>query len=78
MMMNGFAWWWIFPLGGVILGVLGVILVFRTGKRLPQRSVESPHGPLAVARERYARGKISKPEFEQLVQDLLHTDPNEP
>ncbi len=50
MMMNDFAWWWIFPLGGVILGVLGVVLVFRTSRRLPQRSVESPHDPLAVAR----------------------------
>ena len=32
-----------------------------------------PHTPLDIARERYARGEISRDEFEQMKRDLEET-----
>lgn len=69
---DGIGWWmafggiWmiIFWVGFIALVVWGII-------KLSQRDGSTPrHSPLDVAKERYAKGEISKEEFEQLKKDL--------
>ena len=63
-MMFGGGWMfilWIFLIAFIIWGVI----------KLTQRGgSESKRDPLDIAKERYARGEISKEEFEQLKRDL--------
>ena len=74
MMMGEFGYWWLFPIGGVLGGAM--VAWFLEGH--PHRSSTLlSQDPLAVARERYAQGLISKSELDQLVQDLLNMDPHE-
>lgn len=63
----GSGWWVMMPLGmllfwGLIVGV--AVWAFRqfTGRR--------GEDPLEIVRQRYARGEISREEYEQLRQDL--------
>ncbi len=64
---------WLMPIGmvlmvafwGVVIG-LGVWLI----SRWVRGSGSDGNGALALARERYARGEISKEEFERLRRDL--------
>ncbi len=71
-MHEGMGWWMVF--GGVWMVIFwgGLIALTVWGiTRLSRREDSSPkHDPLDVARERYARGEISKKEFEQLKKDL--------
>ena len=68
----GMGWWWIFGgvwmvvfWGGLIaLIVWGITKLVRRGDSVPK------HDPLGVAKERYAKGEISREEFEQLRKDL--------
>ena len=69
---DGMGWWMIF--GGVWMfifwGVLIALVVWGIS-RLTRRSGSSPrHYPLDTAKERYAKGEISKKEFEQIKKDL--------
>ena len=51
--------------GGLIaLIVWGITRLIRRGESAPKRD------PLDVAKERYAKGEISREEFEQLKKDL--------
>lgn len=69
---DGMGWWmafgglWmlIFWVGLVVLIVWGVTKLSRRDGSTPRRS------PLDVAKERYAKGEISREEFEQLKKDL--------
>ena len=71
-MHEGMGWWMVF--GGVwmILFWGGLIALVVWGvSRLSRRSDSRPeHDSLAIAKERYARGELSKKEFEQLKKDL--------
>jgi putative membrane protein len=71
-MHEGMGWWMVF--GGVWMVIFwgGLIALTVWGiTRLNRRDDSSPkHDPLDIARERYARGEISKKEFEQLKKDL--------
>ncbi|PSR21063.1 MAG: SHOCT domain-containing protein [Sulfobacillus thermosulfidooxidans] len=69
-------WGWVFPLFGMVMMVLvGWALVTRVVNGHQWGSSNGPPpNPLDLARERYAQGLISKPEFERLVEDLLHTE----
>jgi len=68
----GMGWWWVFGglwmvifWGGLIALIVWVITkLVRRGDSAPKRD------PLDVAKERYAKGEISKEEFEQLKKDL--------
>ena len=77
---GGGGWWWVVPVTGMLMmaGVIGVVLprILRQSSHVTNEK-PSPD-PLAVARERYAEGRISKSEFDDLVQVLLKTeeDPN--
>ena len=71
-MHEGIGWWMVFGgvwmimfWGGIIaLVVWGITKLSRRTGYLPK------HDALDIARERYARGEISRKEFEQLKKDL--------
>ena len=63
-MLFGGLWMFIFWGGLIALIVWGVIKLSR------RNSSTSKSSPLDVAKERYARGEISREEFEQLKKDL--------
>ncbi len=71
-MHEGMGWWMVF--GGVWMvifwGGLIALTVWGITKLNRRNSSSSKHDPLDIAKERYARGEISKKEFEQLKKDL--------
>ena len=68
----GFPWGlhWIFPLLVVALIAWAVIVLTRSvaGRREPEG--DGTQRALAIVKERYARGEISREEFETLRKDL--------
>lgn len=65
-------WWMLF--GGIWMIVFwgGLIALVVWGvRRLTGRTCPvSHHDPLEIAKQRYARGEITKAEFEQIKKDL--------
>ena len=69
---------WCAPFGGIgmifvwiaLIGLVvwGVIALTRRGGA--GSDISEKHRPLDIARERYAKGEISKDEFEQIKMDL--------
>jgi len=64
------------PWGWILIVILVVILIYalavRPGQHPPSPSSES-HGeetPLDILKKRYARGEISREDFEQMKKDL--------
>ncbi len=70
MMWDG--WWWAF--GGVpmILLWIGIIvlIVWVVMKIAKSSGTESKSNAFDIAKERYAKGEISKEEFDQIKKDL--------
>ncbi len=69
-MWGGGMWFgWIFWL--IIIGVIVWLLINQSGKNRIQNQV-NPHleSPLDILKKRYAKGEISKEQFEQMKQDL--------
>lgn len=71
-MMNGNDWgWWgmAMMLFWAVLLIVVVIVVFRL---LKNHEIGTTHktDPLDIAKERYAKGEITKDQFEQLRKDL--------
>jgi len=71
-MHEGGGWWMVF--GGLWMlffwgGLIALIVwgISRLTRRSPSNGKESP---LDIARERYARGEISREQFEQIKKDL--------
>ena len=69
---DGMGWWMIF--GGLWMfifwgGLIGLI-VWGVNKLVRRNGNDRERNPVAIARERYARGEISREEFEQLKKDL--------
>jgi len=71
-MHEGMGWWMVFGGAWMIIFWGGLIALIVWGiTRLSGRSDSTPkHDPLDVAKERYAKGEISREEFEQLKKDL--------
>lgn len=78
--VDGMGWWMIWGglmmllfWGGIFLLVAWTVqsLSGRSREDARRRSVESQ--PLEIARERYARGEISRDEFMQVKRDLEST-----
>ena len=73
-MMGNFGWWWFMPIFGIIFWVLiiwAVVALIRGlasgGSDLASNRSDSA---LEVLKKRYARGEISKEEFEEKKKDL--------
>ena len=72
----GMGWWMLF--GGIgMLAFLGAVIVLTVWgiRKLSDRGDSEPktdakRDPLEIAKERYAKGEISKEEFEQIKKDL--------
>ena len=66
---GGMGWWWllgaIFWIGVIVLIIWGVRELTRRGS-----SSSSGSSALDIARERYARGEISREEFETIKKNL--------
>jgi len=75
-MHDGWGWWMVF--GGVwmLLFWIAIIWLVIWGIRSVVRHRDSKsgtaekHDPLEIAKERYAKGQISKEEFDQIKRDL--------
>jgi putative membrane protein len=73
---EGMGWWMIF--GGILMVVfwgLVIALVVWAISRVTTHRSDGPSTPekrsaLDIAKERYARGEISKEQFEQIKKDL--------
>lgn len=63
----GFAWlFWLVVLGLIVWAVVTVV-------KNSQRRIEppgTPDSPIEILKRRYARGEISREEFEQMKKDL--------
>ena len=68
----GMGWWMAFGGVGMVLfwGGLIALTVWGITKLTKRSDSASKRDPLDVAKERYARGEISKEEFEQIKRDL--------
>jgi putative membrane protein len=62
----GFGWLWMILLWGALIGLI-VWVVIRLSKRDDSKSKDSH---IEIAKERYAKGEISKEELEQIRKDL--------
>jgi len=71
-MNEGMGWWMAF--GGIWMVIFwgGLIALIVWGiKKLTERGDSTPKNrPLDIARERYAKGEITREEFEQIKKDL--------
>lgn len=77
MMMDGAGGWVFLPVGVLVLVLVGLGWIgWRYGLAKSTRDHPRPvaSDPLELARERYAQGLITKDEFEDVVQHLLHTE----
>lgn len=70
-------WWW--GMGLMVLfmavfwgGIIALVawLIVRLTRREPTGGNPERHTPLDTARERYAKGEITKEQFEQIKKDL--------
>ncbi len=75
-------WWggmWIFPLIMIVVMLLVVYLIFGRGVFRPPgwhfdertRHREDSETPLEILKRRYAKGEVSKEEFERIKNDIL-------
>jgi len=78
---NDYFWqwhtWWVFPMFMPILWIviIGLGLYFIFGRRGSRRTWELGPGPepetaLDILKKRYAKGEISKAEFDQMKRDI--------
>ena len=69
---EGMGWWMAF--GGVWMVIFwgGLIALIVWGiKKLTERNDSNPkHGPLDIAKERYAKGEIASEEFNQIKKEM--------
>jgi len=66
----GFMGWWMVLLGIVFWGGLIVLIVWGIRRLSGCCGPVQGRNALDIAKERYARGEVSKEQFEQLKRDL--------
>ena len=64
----GMILWWIIVIGIIVLAVYGISNL-RERKKFSFNK-EHPSDPLAILKTRYAKGEITKEEFDRIMQDL--------
>ena len=62
----GMILWWIIVIGIIVLAVYGISNLGQKNKI----SFTHPSDPLAILKTRYAKGEITKEEFDRIKQDL--------
>lgn len=69
---SGMSWWWVFGGFWVLLfwGGLVALIVWAVKKLTERGGTVLKSAPLAVVKERYAKGEITREEFEQIRRDL--------
>jgi putative membrane protein len=71
-MHDGMGWWMVF--GGIWMvlfwGGIIALVVWGISKLTGHRHAGAEQTPLEIAKGRYARGEITKQEFEQIKKDL--------
>lgn len=70
---DGVAWFWM--LGGLVWmvifwGAIIALVVWAVSRLTRREATPRSDSALEIARQRYARGEISREEFEQIRQDL--------
>jgi putative membrane protein len=58
------------PMGGGVFMLLLVVLVFILVSRIMHRTTGTPETPLNILKKRYAKGEITREDFERMKQDL--------
>ena len=68
----GMGWWMVFGWVWIVIFWGGLIALIVWGiKRLTERGGSTPkRTPLDISRERYAKGEMSREEFNQIQKDL--------
>lgn len=61
---------WILIAIGVIVVVLGLVVAFRAATGATGGGSRTEESPLDILEKRYARGEITKEEFERMKRDL--------
>ena len=56
---------WIIIIGLIVWGIIALVRYTGSAKATDQK-----HNPVDIARERYARGEITREEYEQIRKDL--------
>ncbi len=64
---SGMGWIWII---GLIVLVIAIWIIIRTLGQKSSRNQSDNKTPLDILKERYARGEISKQEFEEKKKDI--------
>jgi len=62
--------WWMVAWMVIFWGGLTALIVWGIKKLTERGGSTSKHDPLDIAKERYARGEISREEFGQIKKDL--------
>ena len=71
-MMWGFGgWWMIFFWIIIIIGVIFLVKWLVAQTRTDTQATQKEESPLDILKKRYAKGEITKEEFEQKKKDLL-------
>jgi putative membrane protein len=71
--MHDFGGWWMW-IGGIFMflfwGGLIALVIWGVNRFTERDKAVRTHTPIDVAKERYARGEISREEFDQIRKDL--------
>jgi len=73
-MMGGFGWGWFMPIIMIILWGLviwGIMALVRGLSKSDAGSSTQPDSALEILKKRYARGEITKQEYEERKKDLV-------
>ncbi|MBU2493293.1 MAG: SHOCT domain-containing protein [Bacteroidetes bacterium] len=66
--MGGMWFGWIFWI--VIIGLIAYLIIRLTNQKNNNQSIQSNENPLDILKKRYARGEISKEEFDKIKSDI--------